>query len=88
MCAINCFTKPKKTTNVDTSRMLKGSVGVFLFPWHELIFRIPMNLTGDFYPSYKAENSDFNPETFQCAENTVSKIGSSLFCVETGVKAG
>ena len=33
-----------------------------------------MNLTGDFYPKYKAENSDFNPETFQCAENTVSRI--------------
>jgi hypothetical protein len=33
-----------------------------------------MNLGGTFYPAYKAANSTFDAETFNCAERTVAKI--------------
>lgn len=33
-----------------------------------------LQLTGDFYPAYKAANTHFSPETFSCAENTVRRL--------------
>ncbi len=34
---------------------------------------MPLNLTGDFYPIYKAANLSFDAETFSCAERTVTR---------------
>lgn len=33
-----------------------------------------MNLQGNFYPTYKSQNADFDPETFACAERTVRQL--------------
>lgn len=33
-----------------------------------------LNLTGDFYPAYKAKNPSFSSETFDCAERTVQQL--------------
>src|ERR1700721_26760 len=33
-----------------------------------------LNLTGSFFPSYKAANSGFSAETFHCAEETVAEL--------------
>lgn len=33
-----------------------------------------LTLQGPFYPAYKAANSGFSPETFQCAEETVAEL--------------
>src|ERR1700722_10055777 len=35
---------------------------------------MPTNLSGEFYPAYKAANSSFNPDTFRCAEEAVSEL--------------
>lgn len=36
-----------------------------------------LNLTGAFYPNYKAANTSFNQDTFTCAEETVRELLSS-----------
>lgn len=36
-----------------------------------------LNLTGTFYPNYKAANTSFNQDTFACAEETVRELLSS-----------
>ena len=33
-----------------------------------------MNLSGSFFPVYKADNISFSPDTFACAERTVEKL--------------
>jgi hypothetical protein len=33
-----------------------------------------INLSGTFYPTYKAANSSFNADTFRCAEETVAEL--------------
>ncbi|RKG83775.1 Z1 domain-containing protein [Corallococcus terminator] len=33
-----------------------------------------LNITGTFYPKYRAINPSFEPETFSCAERTVSRL--------------
>lgn len=34
----------------------------------------PLNLSGDFYPAYKAKNPNFSADTFECAEKTVQQL--------------
>jgi hypothetical protein len=36
-----------------------------------------LNLSGSFYPTYKADNAAFNVDTFKCAEETVQELMSS-----------
>jgi hypothetical protein len=36
-----------------------------------------IRLDGDFYPAYRAANPGFNPETFQCAEETSAELLST-----------
>jgi Z1 domain len=36
-----------------------------------------LNLSGLFYPAYRADNAAFNPDTFKCAEETVKELQSS-----------
>ena len=40
----------------------------------ELIPTPSLTLSGHFYPAYKEDNASFSPETFGCAESTVSKL--------------
>jgi hypothetical protein len=35
---------------------------------------MPINLSGDFYPTYRAANPSFDADTFTCAERTVTRI--------------
>ena len=34
----------------------------------------PLNLSGDFYPAYKAKNPSFSADTFECAEKSVQQL--------------
>jgi hypothetical protein len=47
------------------------------FEGEAMLKSIALNLTGTFYPNYKAANTSFNPDTFTCAEDTVKELLSS-----------
>ena len=33
-----------------------------------------INTSGDFYPAYKSKKTDYDPDTFKCAEETVAEL--------------